>query len=142
MAWTNPYAPYQNTTPAYTPTPFGGGTLSTGGASFSGYQTPVFQQPQQTTSLLTVFVNTEEEVRDYPVAAGTTVMLISFKLGKFYLKSTGTNGVPAPIREFTFKEEVAPNTINQNEPSSVSREEFDALSKKLDKLLNELGGGT
>lgn len=120
-----PYLPYPTT---YNPT------------SYSN-QIPVNQQsqpqPQQQTSLLTVFVDSKAEVNDYPVAAGTTVQLISFKMGKFYLKSTATNGVPQPIRVFNFTEETkAPEIQN----GAVSRDEFDALNAKLDKLLKELGG--
>ena len=107
--------------------------------SQNAYQ-PQVQQPAQQTSngqLLTVFVDSEAEVNDYPVAAGTTVQLISFKLGKFWLKSTATNGVPQPVRVFSFKEETpAPKIQN----GAVSREEFEALNTKLDKLLKELGG--
>ena len=107
--------------------------------SQTAYQQPVQQPAQQTSNgqLLTVFVDSETEVNDYPVAAGTTVQLISFKLGKFWLKSTATNGVPQPVRIFSFKEET-PTPEIQN--GAVSREEFDALNTKLDKLLKELGG--
>ena len=110
-----------------------------------GYNQPVpnvqtsvpLQQPQQQTSLLTVFVDSEEEVNDYPVAAGTTVQLISFKLNKFWLTSTATNGVPQPIRVFNFTEETkAPEIQN----GAVSRDEFNALNEKLNKLIQELGG--
>lgn len=108
---------------------------------FSSVTTPAVvpsqQQPQN--SILTVFVNSEEEVNFYPVAAGVTVMLVSFNLGKFYLKSTGKNGVPEPLRVFDFTEE-AIATQNQNETKFVSQEDFDALSKKLDTLINSLGG--
>lgn len=109
----------------------------------TNYQTPVQQQyqpqMQQTNngSLMTVFIEREEDVNDYPVAAGTTVQLISFKLGKFWLKSTATNGVPQPLRTFSFTEQTPPAKI-QND--GVSRAEFDALNNKLDKLLKELGG--
>lgn len=92
---------------------------------------------QQQISLLTVFVNSEAEVNDYPVAAGTTVQLISFKMGKFYLKSTATNGVPQPVRIFSFTEETSSPEIQNG---AVSRDEFDALNAKLDKLISELGG--
>lgn len=120
------YNPYQYPYYQYSPTP----------------QTPqqtYYQLPQQTSngSLLTVFIDREEDVNDYPVAAGTTVQLISFKLGKFYLKSTGTNGVPQPIRVFTFSE-ATPKSEIQN--GQVTRDEFNALSSKIDKLLKELGG--
>lgn len=108
------------------------------------YQSQQYQvqapQPvqQQSTSLMTVFVNSEQEVNDYPVAAGLTVQLISFSLGKFWLKSTATNGVPQPIRAFTFTEDAPAQPTNQND--QVSRDEFNALNEKLDKLLKDLGG--
>lgn len=126
MAFYNPYqAPSYTYNPiGYNPPPVAQQTLSV-------------QQPSTQTSLMTVFVDTEQEVNDYPVAAGTTVQLISFKMGKFYLKSTATNGVPQPVRVFSFKEET-PATEIQN--GAVSRDEFNALNAKLDKLLKELGG--
>ena len=137
MAWTNtnPYTPYQNFNPNYSP--------SYQQTVYPSYQPTMhtaapLQQQTNNGNMLTVFVDTEEEVNDYPVAAGTTVQLISFKLGKFYLKSTGTNGVPQPIRVFVFTEET-PKNQNTVE-GSVSREEFNALNNKLDKLLKELGG--
>lgn len=95
-------------------------------------------QPQQTPgSIMTIFVNSEDEVRNYPVAAGVTVLLLSFNLKKFWLKSTSTNGVPESLREFPF-EETTPQT--QPAGSGVTREEFDSLSKKIDKLIADLGG--
>lgn len=101
--------------------------------------TPMPQaQPQQTPgSIMTIFVNSEDEVRNYPVAAGVTVLLLSFNLKKFWLKSTSTNGVPESLREFPF-EETTPQAPAQN--GGVSREEFDSLSKKIDKLIADLGG--
>ena len=116
-----------------------------GGANFSPYggnQTlpPLQQQPQQQSgSIMTVFVNSEDDVMSYPVAAGTTVLLLSFNLNKFWLKSTSTNGVPEGLREFPFKE-TTPKSKSQ--PDSVSRDEFNALSKKIDKLLKDLGGSS
>lgn len=109
---------------------------------FSTQVTPavIQQQPQQAqNSILTVFVNSEDEVNFYPVAAGVTVMLVSFNLGKFYLKSTGKNGVPEPLRVFPFTEETR-LPANQNDDVFVRREDFDALSNKIDSLINSLGG--
>lgn len=103
-----------------------------------------YNSPQQAQTLnnsgsfMAVFVNGEEEVEKYPVAAGLTVMLIDFNLKKFWLKSTGMNGVPQPLRVFPFTEEATKTVdIKQN---GITREEFDALSAKLDKLISELGG--
>lgn len=133
MAYTNPYFPASAYPSALTPTAVGGINYS---PSYGQTAVPL-QQPQQQTSLLTVFVDSDAEVNDYPVAAGTTVQLISFKMGKFYLKSTATNGVPQPIRVFSFTEETkAPEIQN----GAVSRDEFNALNEKLNKLIQELGG--
>lgn len=117
---------------------------ATGGINFapSNYQTavPLPQQPPQQTpgSIMTIFVNSEDEVRNYPVAAGVTVLLLSFNLKKFWLKSTSTNGVPESLREFPFEEK----TVVPQPSTGVSREEFDSLSKKIDKLIADLGGAS
>lgn len=116
-------------------------------AAWASQPMPNVYQPQASTqqpssNLMTIFVNSEEEVLNYPVAAGLTVLLLSFNLKKFWLKSTNTNGVPQPIRVFPFTEEIqqsAQTTNNQND--SVTREEFRALNEKLEKLINDLGGG-
>lgn len=87
--------------------------------------------------LMTIFVTSEDEVTNYPVAAGLTVLLISFNLKTFWLKSTDTSGIPQRPRLFTFDEKTP--AINQN-GSFVSRQEFQDLNNKLDKLIAELGG--
>ena len=108
------------------------------------YTQPVYQpqmqpRPEQSpNSILTVFVNSEEEVNYYPVAAGVSVLLISFDLKKFYLKSTAKNGVPEPIRVFSFSEETKSEI--QNEGVFVTRDELDALTAKLNSLIEKLGG--
>ena len=104
----------------------------------ANYQTAVpLQQPQQNQSgLMTIMVSSEDEMLNYPVAAGVTVLLISFNLGKFWLKSTSTNGVPQQPRIFDFTEK----TTIQPTTNGVTREEFDSLNQKIDKLIAELGG--
>lgn len=113
---------------------------------YQSYQ-PMMQQlsPQQTqqqpsNSILTVFVNSEEEVNLYPVAAGVTVMLACFSNHKFYLKSTSKTGVPEPLRIFPFTEETQIATENQNVGDYATKEEMRSLSDKLDKLIASLGG--
>ena len=81
------------------------------------YQTAVpIQQPQQNTQsgLMTIMVSSEDEMINYPVAAG----------------------VPQQPRVFEFTEK----TTIQPQTGSVTREEFDSLSSKIDKLIAELGG--
>ena len=104
---------------------------------YQGTTSLPLQQPQQNQSgLMTIMVSSEDEMINYPVAAGVTVLLISFNLGKFWLKSTSTNGVPQQPRVFEFTEK----TTIQPQSGSVTREEFDSLSSKIDKLIAELGG--
>jgi hypothetical protein len=122
-----------------------------GGANFSpynNYQTvqmpqmnnqPSPQNQQGAGSIMTVFVHSEDEVIGYPVAAGVTVLLISFELGKFWLKSTSTSGVPQALRIFPFTEETPKQETAVN---GVSREEFESLSQKIDKLISDLGGNS
>ena len=125
MAITNPYYP-----------------TSTGSITFSpyNYQTPLPVQQPQTNSgnIMTIFIGSEEEANSYPVAAGTTVLLLCFQQKKFWLKSTSTSGVPEQLREFSFDEKT-PAPVAQG---GVTREEFDSLSKKIDKLINDLGGAS
>lgn len=131
------YNPNSYTTAPYYPT-------NMGGANFSpySYQTAVpMAQPQAQNSsgnIMTIFIGSEEEANSYPVAAGTTVLLLCFQLKKFWLKSTSTSGVPEQLREFSFDEKTPAPVAS----SGVTRQEFDSLSKKIDKLINDLGGAS
>ena len=120
----------------------------TGGANFNSYYNtlsgiPMQQQsvqPQQSQgSIMTVFVDSEGEALNYPVAAGIAVLLISFKDQKFWIKKTSVNGIPEPTRTFPFTEEAPQQVMPEG---GVSREEFDSLSKKIDKLISDLGGNS
>lgn len=134
-AYYNPYIPQGSSINPYN---YGQPNMYAGG-SYTPIQQPQVQQPS---SLLTVFVDSEEEVNMYPVAAGVTVMLICFKLGKFYLKATGKNGVPEPLRVFSFTEEAVSTQVptqNQN-PIYASAEALENISNKLNDLIAKLGG--
>lgn len=114
---------------------------NTGNFSPYNYQVAVpMQQPQQQQSgnIMTIFIGSEEEANSYPVAAGTTVLLLCFQKNKFWLKSTSTSGVPEALREFSFDEK----TQAPVQTGGVTREEFDKLSSKIDKLINDLGGAS
>ncbi len=124
------YLPYNQPVPA---TPYLGQNLQ--------YQQSMQPQQQQSGSIMTVFINSEDEVNGYPVAAGTTVLLLCFSAKKFWLKSTSTSGIPETLREFPFEEKiVAPQ--KQSAQSGVTRDEFNELSSKIDKLIADLGGGS
>lgn len=108
--------------------------------TYGAMQSQPQAQQQASNSILAVLVNSEDEVNYYPVAAGVTVMLVSFNLGKFYLKSTSKNGVPEPIRTFPFKEDVPVSVANQNDGLYVRQEDFKALSDKINALIDKMGG--
>lgn len=103
-----------------------------------GYSATPAQQQQVTSGLMTIMISSEEEMKNYPVAAGTTVVLAAFNLGKLWLKSTDTNGVPQAPREFKLTETIQP--VASNLQGSVTREEFASLTEKVNKLIDELGG--
>lgn len=50
------------------------------------------------------------------------------------------NGVPQAPRVFTMEEISLQPPKNQNDSNMVTREEFDTLTAKLDKLISSLGG--
>lgn len=91
------------------------------------------QEPQ----LVTVLVQDDSVVDRYPVGLGNTVIIINFNTHKFWIK-TNPNGFPPPPRVFNF-DEITPNPIQPED--GVTRDEFNTLSAKLDKLITELGGG-
>ena len=100
--------------------------------------TPTNVPQQNNNSVMVVFVDGEPGARSYPVAAGNTVMLMDFNSNNFWLKSTDTTGMPQQLRTFEFKEVTQQTTQQIN--AGVTREEFNSLSEKLDKLIAELGG--
>lgn len=110
---------------------------------------PVQGQPQpmiQTAvpaqyTIPTVLVSSFDEVLNYPVGAGNTVFFVDFKANKFWMKSTLKNGVPSPLRTFNFDEEMQQQQpSNQNDGVYVTKEDFDDLSKRLNSLIERLGG--
>ena len=90
------------------------------------------QQPAPANSMIT-FINDDTIAPNYPVAPGTTVALINANDpndGKMFIKSTEPNGLPNPMRIFALQE-ITPQKQN---PDSVSRQEFDALTKQLQSM--------
>lgn len=84
----------------------------------------------------------KEAVLTYPVGIGQGVFLFDFDQGKFWLKQN-YNGYEIETREFDFSEVFHQEIQN----GSISRDEFDTLSKTVADLSNnvsmlvkELGG--
>ena len=79
------------------------------------------------------FINDDTIAPNYPVAPGTTVALINAndpQDGKMFIKSTEPNGMPNPMRIFAITE----ITPQKQSGDSVSRQEFDALTKQLQNM--------
>lgn len=93
-------------------------------------QTTQIQSQQSANELMVVMVDDEQAVQNYPVAMGTSVMLMDYQNRKFWIKSM-TNGVTPSITEHEFK--VVSGDSN-NSGSNVTRDEFDALSENVSKL--------
>jgi len=83
----------------------------------------------------TVFINNENSVYAYPVAAGNMVTLVDLDHGKMWFKSTEANGMPCLLRTFEIKE-VTPQATQSGD--MVTRKEFEALSVQIQQLMNSL----
>lgn len=80
------------------------------------------------------FVNGEEGAKNYLVAAGNSVLLMDFNINKFWVKSTGPNGIPQQMREFTF-EEITPK-IETAQSDFVTKQELNDLRSYLENQFN------
>ena len=89
-------------------------------------------QPQPSPIL---WVQGEEVAKAYMVAPGASVLLMDSESSSFYIKSTDASGMPQPLRIFDYTERVA-NAKTSIVPSAdyVTREEFNALSARIDAL--------
>ena len=92
-------------------------------------------------------VNGESGANAYLVGAGRKGLLFDFNMGKFWIKETDLNGIPQPIRTFSFNEETPKPQITQPGNGGVTRDEFmeltksvSSLSDSVNKLLKDLGG--
>lgn len=95
------------------------------------YQQPTITQP--TTPITNpvqssgiVWVQGEAGAKAYPVAAGSSMLLMDSENEQFYIKSTDVSGMPMPLRVFNYKE------IIPNEQKQASTENLD-LSKYITK---------
>lgn len=101
------------------------------------YLAPGYQNQSQNNGLL--WVQGEAGAKSYLVAPNTTVLLMDSEGDKFYLKSTDSSGMPR-LRTFEYRE-VTPRadgtqkgSAGEQEPSYVTKDEFDALKRVVDGL--------
>lgn len=96
------------------------------------------QQPAPPNSMIT-FINDDSIAVNYPVAPGTTIALINANDpndGTMFIKSTEPNGMPNPMRVFALQE----ITPQKQTGDTVSRQEFDILSKQIQGLQQMIAG--
>ena len=93
--------------------------------------------PQQAQSVMQncfmpIQVRDEAEAKSYPVAANTTVSMISASLDCLWIKSTNASGTVVAFRTFKLSEVV------EEKPQYITKSDFDAFKKE---LLESIKGG-
>lgn len=83
------------------------------------------------------YITSDDEVINYPIGRNCDVIFIDFNRRVFYLKSSDVNGVLYPLRRFPFNEET-PTPDKGGDYATKS--DFDELSRKLNDLIEKLGG--
>ena len=68
------------------------------------------------------WVQGEAGAKSYPVAPGSTVMLMDSESNVFYLKTVDASGMPLPLRVFDYNERTGPTAQN---PSAGDAQGFD-----------------
>ena len=87
--------------------------------------------------VFTVSVNNAQQVENYPVAVGGTVILIDYEHGKLYSKTNPGNGFSPIVKTYTICEDNVPKG-NDAQDKSISVEEFEELKKAVMELKNTL----
>ena len=100
--------------------------------------------PQQATNDIN-WVQGEADAKSRPVAPGHSVLLMDTEESVMYIKTVDQSGMPQPLRIFDYKErEATPKTADITKQASVdavTREEFNALAEKVDRMLKGEGEG-
>jgi len=95
-----------------------------------------FNVPQQVQSVMQncympIQVHDREEAKTYPMAANTTISMISNSMECLWIKTTNASGTVVSFREFTLAEVV------EEKPQYITKADFDAFKKE---LFESLGG--
>lgn len=88
---------------------------------------------QPTQQINVVEVGSENEATGYLVAAGASVLLWWRAGHKFFWKSCDANGSPYPMKTMSYTDDDEP-TAPQVTPEYITRDEFDGLVQKVNKL--------
>lgn len=97
------------------------------------------QQPQVTPLRIIQQVEGEFGIKAYPLRPGESVIAIDTTADDvLWIKVCNANGVPT-IQKIKYTIE---DTYNPNDNNYVSKKDFNELSAKLDKVLEEINNGT
>lgn len=98
-------------------------------------QQPIQQQPQSNL----IWVNSEAEARNYPVAPGNTVMLMDNDNPVAYKKSSDLSGRALPLETYDLVRRDPPvdETHQISMEEYLTRKEFDSFADSIDKRLSE-----
>ena len=102
-----------------------------------GYQN---NNQNQSNEMIVVGVQGEEGVKQYPVAAGLSVLLMDYNAKKFWIKTNSSNGLNISIEEYTF-EKVQNEEKDNRSDNYVTKEEFKELKDSMSdvkKMLDDL----
>lgn len=101
-------------------------------------------QPVQQGASGIIWVQGEAGAKSYMVAPGNSVLLMDSENQVFYLKGADASGMPLPLRVFDYTERPQPQPGGSPAPAQaapaqptqdyVTREEFNALSARIDAL--------
>lgn len=104
---------------------------------------PASQSPGQSNNNL-IWVQGESAAKAYPVAPGTSQLLMDSESECFYIKTTDASGMPLPLRTFSYKEVIntpknsmqsAPANVPQIDTSAfVTRTEFNELKQMIEEF--------
>lgn len=97
-------------------------------------------QPQQQPQNQIIWVQGEAGAKAYPVAAGSSVLLMDSESSVFYLKSTDMSGMPMPLRTFTYNEVVSqPQEQVSQTADYASKSDIEKLSAEIEALREQIG---
>lgn len=93
-----------------------------------------------------VWVQGENDAKARPVIAGHSALFMDSENTCFYIKTVDASGIPQPLRVFDYKERTQVGTDrgqsgDRSGTNAVTREEFDALVKKVEGLIQGEGEG-
>lgn len=105
-------------------------------ATYQPYQQtyqPTYQSPINNSSSSITWVQGEAGAKAYPVAAGTSMLLMDSESECFYIKSSDVSGMPMPLRTFKYREVVATEKVEEK-PDLKKYVTWDELEERLKEL--------